>query len=233
MSLSNTLTQQIANYNNPNSIGFKLRAKRIELLVSMIQKTYDKYGAVNILDIGGRKNYWSILPQEILKTNKVHITVVNLPGEILPATEEHYRFIHGDACNLNCFEDNSFHIVHSNSVIEHVGDWQHMVSFAREVRRLAANIYVQTPYFWFPIEPHFMCPFFHWLPRPVRISLIMHFDLGNHKRSKSVDEAASKLENYRLLDKQMLQELFPDAVIKHERLLGLTKSLTAIRYEQS
>ena len=56
----------------------------------------------------------------------------------------------------------------------------------------------------------------------------MKFDLGNHKRSQTLQEAASKLENYRLLDKPMLQALFPKAVINHERLLGLTKSLVAI-----
>lgn len=230
MSLSNIIAEQIGNYDNPKSIGSKFRANRIAPLISMIEKAYETYGFVNILDIGGRKNYWSILPQEVMNLNKVHITVVNLPGEILAATEKHYNFIHGDACNLSNFKDNSFHIVHANSVIEHVGSWQNMINFAKEVRRLAPNIYVQTPYFWFPIEPHFMCPFFHWLPRQVRISLIMRFDLGNHKRSQSVSQAAAKLENYRLLDKQMLQELFPDCVIKHEYFFGMTKSITAISY---
>ncbi len=230
MSLSNTIAERVGNYSNPNSIGSQFRAKRIAPLISMMSKIYDKYGEVKIIDIGGTKNYWNILPEGILKQYKLSITIVNLPGSILPATEEHYQFIHGDGCNLHFFENNYFHIAHANSVIEHVGDWQHMVSFAREIKRLAPNIYVQTPYFWFPIEPHFMCPFFHWLPRPTRINLIMNFDLGNHKRSRTVDEAASKLENYRLLDKKMLQELFPDAAIKQEKIFGLTKSLVAMRF---
>jgi hypothetical protein len=228
MSLSNRLAERIGNYDNPTSIGSRFRAKRIETLISIINKVYEKSGEVKIIDVGGRKNYWQILPHGMLKKYKIHITIVNLPGEILPSSEEHYQFIHGDACNLNLFDDNSFHIAHSNSVIEHVGSWHNMLRFAQELRRLAPNIYVQTPYFWFPIEPHFMCPFFHWLPRPIRISLIMNFDLGNHQRSTNVNEAAAKLENYRLLDKQMLQALFPDSVIRHENFLGFTKSLTAI-----
>jgi hypothetical protein len=233
MNVSNKLANQVSNYNSPNSLGSKFRAKRILTLISMIRKIHEKSGEVSILDIGGRKSYWNILPQELLKEYKIHITIVNFPGEILPETEEHYKFIHGDGCNLDSFDNNSFHIAHSNSVIEHVGDWEHMVSFAKEVRRLAPNIFIQTPYFWFPIEPHFMCPFFHWLPRPVRISLVMQFPLGNHQRYKSIGEAASKLEHYRLLDKKMLQCLFPDALIKHEKILGITKSLTAIRYENN
>lgn len=233
MNVSKKLANQISNYDNPNSIGSKLRSKRLLTLISMIHKIHEKYKEVNILDIGGRKNYWSILPKELLKEYKIHITIVNFTEEILPETEDHYKFIHGDGCNLHFFENNSFHIVHSNSVIEHVGDWEHMVSFAKEAMRLAPNIFIQTPYFWFPIEPHFMCPFFHWLPRPVKISLVMHFALGNHQRYKSIGEAASTLEHYRLLDKKMLQYLFPDSLIKHERIIGITKSLTAVRYENN
>jgi Methyltransferase domain len=228
MSFSNIIAERIGNYDNPDSIGSKFRAERIRKLISIISKVYEESGRVKIIDVGGRKNYWQVLSQELLVKYKVHITIVNLPGEILPSSEEHYDFIHGDACNLNFLGNDSFDIVHSNSVIEHVGSWQNMLSFAKEVKRLAPNFYVQTPYFWFPIEPHFMCPFFHWLPRPIRISLIMNFDLGNHHRSKDVNEAATKLESYRLLDKQMLQALFPDSVIEHESFLGFTKSLIAV-----
>lgn len=58
MSLSNKIAQKISNYDNPKSIGSKFRKKRIATLLSMIEKTYKKHGLVNILDIGGRKNYW-------------------------------------------------------------------------------------------------------------------------------------------------------------------------------
>src|SRR3546814_10323990 len=66
----------------------------------------------------------------------------------------------------------SFDIAHSNSVIEHVITWDNMKNFARETRRVAAWHYVQTPYFWFPVDPHFYkLPFYHWLPRPLRAKL--------------------------------------------------------------
>lgn len=235
MNPTKLLTKTIANYSDPNSIGSQFRSKRIGPLIQMIETAYQVYGKVDIIDIGGRKTYWRILPIEILSRYKVMITIVNLPdaseqgNDAQEQDDEHFCFRFGDACNLGCFEDNTFQIVHANSVIEHVGDWFNMVEFAKEVRRLAPNYFIQTPYFWFPIEPHFMTVFFHWLPRSTRIWMLLHFDLGNHPRSLTVYEAAGKLENYRLLDRQMLTALFPEAQIISEKFLGLTKSLIATR----
>jgi hypothetical protein len=229
MSLSNKITQNIANYDSSGSVGSRLRAKRITPLIAMIRKIHQKCGEVQIIDIGGTRSYWNILPRNILEDHNTTITIINLPGSDLPPNEAHFKFAYGDGCHLDQFADYFFHIAHANSVIEHVGDWPHMVRFAQEIQRLAPNLFVQTPYFWFPVEPHFMTPFFHWLPRPLRISLIMRFALGNHTRSASVDAAAAKLERYRLLDQNMLQALFPKARIQREKVAGLTKSLIAIQ----
>lgn len=231
MALTKKLTERMTDYKNPKSIGVKFRTRRIRPLIEMVKNVYERYGCVNIIDIGGTKTYWQIIPQQVLRDNNVTITIVNLPGTDLPANEQHYKFVQGDGCDLSIYKDNSFHIAHSNSVIEHVGDWQQMVKFAHEARRLAPNIFIQVPYFWFPVEPHFMTPFFHWFPKPVRVSLVMRFHLGQYERSKNVDEAMRSVESARLLDVKMFQELFPDAMINREKIGWLTKSLIAIRKE--
>jgi hypothetical protein len=100
---------------------------------------------------------------------------------------------------------------------------------AREVRRLAPRYFVQTPNFWFPIEPHFRAPFIHWLPEPWRVSIIMRFACGFFPRARSCDEARRILDELRLLDAQAMAELFPDAMIERERFAGFTKSLIAVR----
>lgn len=127
------------------------------------------------------------------------------------------------------YNDKSFDIAHSNSVIEHVGGWVNMVDFAKEIKRLAPKIYVQTPNYWFPLEPHFMFPFFHWLPEPVRVSLSRHFALGHFERANNIDDAVRKVQSINILDTKMFQALFPDASIKKEKFIFMTKSLIAIK----
>ena len=211
------------------SITSKLRAKRIALLLSMIEVNFKKHGAVNIIDIGGTEKYWGIVPQEYLKVHNVKITIVNLPKSPMPEAHGLFRFVAANGCGLTQFEDKSFHIAHSNSVVEHVGTWQHMVQFANELSRVSEDYFVQTPNYWFPVEPHCMTPFFHWLPKPFRVWLVLHFKLGHWPQANSIDQAMRIVERARLLDRGMFQELFQEADILTERWLGLPKSFIAVK----
>lgn len=119
--------------------------------------------------------------------------------------------------------------MHSNSVIEHVdrrGDMQRM---ANEVRRLAPRYFVQTPDHWFPLEPHFRVPFFHWLPEPWPIAPVRNRNCGAFPRATSFDQAANYIEDSSLLDATRFTGLFPETRIGRERALGLSKSLIVVR----
>lgn len=228
-SLTDTLVHVLADYENPRSLGSRLRARRVGPLLDMIAATRSREGRVRIIDVGGTETYWGIVPPGFLERNNVTITVVNLPGTDMPEDHGRFEFVVGDGCSLDAFEDCSFHIAHSNSVIEHVGDWERMVAFSREVARVASAYFVQTPNFWFPVEPHYLTPFFHWLPRPLQVWLVLHFNLGQCYRRRREEDAVLAVEGTRLLDRGMLRALFPDAQIITERFLGLSKSLTAMR----
>ncbi len=154
---------------------------------------------------------------------------MNVPGSSLPANHGRFEFCHADGCNLSEIQDNSFHIAHSNSVIEHVGDWSRMVLFSKELKRIAPRYFIQTPNYWFPIEPHCMTPFFHWLPKPIRILLVMKFSLGNWIKASTVDGAVRKIEGVRLLNRKMFCELFDDAQIETEKFAFMPKSFVALR----
>lgn len=227
--MSKQLARSVANYDNKDSYGAKLRARRIAPLLEMIQQVHAEHGQVKLIDIGGTPRYWKILPDGFLEKHHVRVSLVNLPNENKEYPGEPFELVEADACDLNQIVDQSYHIAHSNSVVEHVGDWSRMVAFANEVQRVAERYFVQTPNFWFPMEPHCMTPFFHWLPKMTRVWLVSKFSLGNWPRAESVDHAVRLVESARLLNRKMMQELFKDAEIQRERFYGLSKSFVAIK----
>jgi Methyltransferase domain len=63
------------------------------------------------------------------------------------------------------FADGEFDLGFSNAVIEHVaGGRSEQRRFVEELCRVAARVFVTTPNRWFPIDPHSLLPFVHWLP---------------------------------------------------------------------
>ena len=222
MSLAATIVKK----STPLRQGF--RQRRIQPFVQMLERIHREHGAVQLLDVGGTRRYWDLIPAATFEELNVFVTVVNFASESFE-DQPRFRYLEGNGCHLPSLNDNSYDIVHSNSVIEHVGTWEHMAQFAHEVRRLAPRYWVQTPYFWFPIEPHCMTPFFHWLPWPLRVKLVQRLRLGNWPRAATLDEAVRTVESARLLDQAMMQDLFPEAKVRVERLMLLPKSLIMVR----
>lgn len=218
----------LQDYDNPNSLASRFRRARSRKVMSLIEAiSAERGGVCRILDLGGRAAYWDMFDRSVLERLGVHITLVNYEG--LTDSDPLFTSLKADACNLVQFEDRFFDLVHSNSVVEHVGDWPRMEAFAREVRRLAPRYYVQTPYFWFPIEPHFSAPFFHWMPEGMRVRRLMKKALGFSEKAADVGQAMRAVQDARLLDKRQFRFLFADAAYPDERFAGLTKSLIAVR----
>ncbi len=217
----------IANtYGNPKAAAFRFRARRFERLKPMIERIIAEKGHCRILDIGGTEYYWTIFG-DFVAENPVEIDLLNLKAPEVSAPK--LSSIAGDATRLEGIADNAYDLVHSNSVIEHVGSWNQMLAMADNVRRLAPAYFVQTPNFWFPYEPHFRAQFFHWLPEPVRCALLMRFNLGFGGKRPTVTSAMRGLQSANLLSRTQLAALFPDATLVPERVMGLTKSYMAIR----
>ena len=214
-------------YTNPNSLASQFRAKRFERIKLIIGAIAKAKGQCSIIDLGGRPEYWQVLGDQFLEEKNVQIKSLNLGGQ---EKFSHPRFeqIVGSACDVP-FADMSFDLCHSNSVIEHVGDWINMERFAKETMRLAPNYYVQCPYFWFPIEPHFSVPFFHWFPENMRARALLKKKHGFQDSIDSMNVAMTYVQDARLLDKAQMRALFSDGELYEERFLGLVKSLMMIR----
>lgn len=214
----------------PNSPKNRFRAARIEILKNLVLKTLTEKDKCRILDIGGTFGFWHVWGSEF-DWQKIEVVCANFDPSHADEGKENssVTMIQGDACDLNTIGDQSFDIVFSNSVIEHVGQWRSMQSMAKEVRRIAPRYLVQTPNYWFPIEPHARTPFLHWLPEPLGYRVVMMRKCGFWTKAKTVSQAMLTLQSAKMLDFNQMAELFPDANIKREKFFGLTKALMAIR----
>lgn len=217
----------MSRYLRANSPDNAYRAMRVALFNSMVTEVVARNGFCRILDVGGTHEYWETFGGVIDWPN-VHVTLLNLVRTPEPDTPSISQTI-GNACNMEQYPDGSFDLVHSNSVIEHVGLWDNMAAMAREIRRIAPAYFVQTPSFWFPIEAHSRFPFLQLLPEPVKVSLIMRRRLGYWSRATDVGAATRTAHTSILLHRRQLAFLFPDAEIVREKAYGFTKSYMAIK----
>jgi SAM-dependent methyltransferase len=123
-------------------------------------------------------------------------------------------FVQADAAQRLPFDDAAFDLAYSSSVVEHV-EPERRAAFAAEVRRVARGWFVQTPAWSFPIEPHALLPFAHWLAPTLRRP---YWRLG----------AAGSWEDIHLLRRAELAALFGEPILA-ERFGGLVKSWIALR----
>jgi SAM-dependent methyltransferase len=122
-------------------------------------------------------------------------------------------FVQADVLAGLPFADGEFDLAYCSSVIEHVPPAQR-TAFARELRRVARGWYVQTPAFSFPIEPHALLPFAHWLAPGLRRH---YWRLG----------VASAWEEIELLRRAEMEALFGPPLA--ERVGPLVKSWVSVR----
>ena len=181
--------------------------------------------STRILDVGGTPSNWQLLDV------RPRVTLLNMPR----AREESwpgFELVAADGCQLP-FGNQSFDIVFSNSVIEHVGSPEAQRRFANEIQRVARRYWVQTPNRWFPLEPHLLTPFLHYLPRAWQAPLARRWTVWDAVERPTADRRAFYIEHYlrdiRLLAASDMSALFPGASIRRERSLGLTKSLIAVK----
>ena len=219
-------------YSNRQSLGSQFRLSRFRtLLFPLIAKIAGTREQVRILDLGGAQEYWWPLWESEL-SDRCHVTICNLNETRAGFDGKHagkISFIKGDARRLD-LPDNAFDLVHSNSMIEHVGRWGDVVAAAGEIRRVAPYYFVQTPSFGFPIEPHFRLPFIHWLPEQIRARIILLLKSRYLPDTATFSDAMEFVQSYQLLDRRQMSALFPEARIASERFAGfLVKSHVAIR----
>lgn len=163
-----------------------------------------------ILDIGGAPYFWQNFPI------KCKIYCLNIYA--MKSDSDNVITIRYDGNNIP-FPGKYFDIVHSNSVIEHVGSFNSQMHFSKEIQRVGRNFWVQVPYYYFFWEPHAFFPFFQFIPDNIKKLIIKHFN----KSPYTIEELLS----IHLLSIRELKILFPKCKIIREKFVIFTKSIIA------
>jgi hypothetical protein len=212
----------LASSDNPNSLGYKFRIKRLQEFEKMFFSRFSGLEKIEILDVGGTSYFWK--NSTLLSHPGLRITLLNL----YPVETSHpaIHAVQGDATDMREFETGSFDLVFSNSVIEHLYTLELQQKMASEILRVGKSYFIQTPNVYFPIEAHYALPLAQYYPKA-----FLHFVLTQTKLSRmkkwSSAEASQYIAEIRLLNAQEMKALFPGASLLKEKVLGLTKSITA------
>jgi len=170
-----------ASSDNPNSLGYKFRAKRLQEFEKLFFSHFSGVEKIEILDVGGTAYFWE--HSSLLSHPGLRITLLNLHLE-----ETNHPALHavqGNATDMHEFKNGYFDLVFSNSVIEHL--------YALEA-------------------------FLHFILTQTKLSRLKKW---------SSAEASQYIAEIRLLNAQEMKALFPGASLLKEKVLGLTKSITA------
>lgn len=201
-----------------DSLGNYFRNKRFKFF-------FDKINLLNkpisILDLGGKINFWE--NRGLTGHTDFKITLLNLEKEV--SEYSNVKTLKGNILDLKIFKKNSFDIVFSNSVIEHLSNLENQRKMAFEVLRIGKKHIIQTPNKKFFIEPHYLLPFFQFIPKKLQFTILTKTKLS---RLKTWDKkfANQYLDEIRLMTKKELNEIFPNSSIYFESFLGMTKSFT-------
>lgn len=204
----------LVNPENPRSLATRTRARRWLKFADV----FPDLGAANVLDLGGAPRYWRQAP-----LRPAHVTTVNLKPAQCP--ESWITHVVADACQVD--DLGSYDIVFSNSLIEHVGGHERRIRLAELITNSGPRFWVQTPYRYFPIEPHFLVPAMQFMPVTVRAAIATRWQVG--PRHRSYEDALHVVQRIELIGMRQLRSYFPEGRIEIEWFAGLPKSITAVR----
>jgi hypothetical protein len=200
-----------------DSFSNRMRTRRFERFEALAA---DLPRPLRILDIGGTVAFWE--QRGWAGRSDADITLVNLKAQ--ETGHRNLSSVTGDATDLADIADGQYDVAFSNSVIEHLFNREAQQAMAREVQRVARAYWVQTPNFWFPMEPHFLVPGWQYLPLRARVEIIRRRACGWRGPCPDPEEARRTVAEVRLLRRRELQRLFPGGTVIDERFGGLTKS---------
>ncbi|AKP52537.1 methyltransferase domain-containing protein [Cyclobacterium amurskyense] len=221
--MENFIAWAFGTSSNTNSLGNQFRQKRMIFFKNQLDRIPKP---IKILDIGGYEEFW--INAGLTDRSGIHITILNL--ESSKTKHKNLISVKGNATNLSAYSDNSFDIAFSNSVIEHLYNSDQQLKMAYEIMRVGKYHYVQTPNKYFIIEPHYLLPYFQFIPKSIRFYILTKTKFSRFKKWSS-NEAQQYLDEILLLSEKDMKELFPSSKLTKEKFMGMTKSFVVHNFE--
>jgi hypothetical protein len=226
-------------------IGASARARRWRMLL----ERFPDLGRMRVLDLGGEVASWERAPVRPGELVTLNLGIITQAERDVPWATR----IVGDACDPpGELRGERFDLVYCNSVIEHVGGHNRRIALADSVHTFGDHHWVQTPYRYFPFEPHAKAPLLQFLPPAARARAVRWWPIGRQRTYSAWPQTSlgeelhpvgpaqplSSVDGYHavrgalsieLLSATEMRFLFPSSTIEHERVCGITKSLIATR----
>jgi hypothetical protein len=223
----------------PRAIAHVRTASRLRR-AALLRASFDFQPHTRILDLGGSNGVHinACLAGMPVTPGNVHVADIGAADVESAAARFGYTAVVVPGSGALPFPDGYFDIVFCSSVLEHVtlperDAWRETSGrrfkaiarfrqrhFADEIRRIGAGYFVQVPYRGFPVETHTWLPLVGYLPRPVQCSVI---GISNRVWIKAT------VPDFYLPTVDDMAGYFPEARILREKVLGLTKSLIAVK----
>jgi Methyltransferase domain len=136
--------------------------------------------ADSCLEIGGPTLYMPGIVTRFQQYMVINMDVNYFTNHIVPYSGS-YQLIFGDGCSLP-FQDHSVDFVFGNAVLEHVPRAVRH-NFAEEVKRISRKGYFfANDNHWFPLDPHYLVPFYQFLPHQFKRFVSRYVSFKWHSR---------------------------------------------------
>jgi ubiquinone/menaquinone biosynthesis C-methylase UbiE len=195
----------------------RFRRRRGEVILQL----YPELKSMKVLDLGGSIHFWF---ESGLIDYVGQVVIYNISKSEVDISDQYSHLISFKLYDgLNLPEgDQSFDLVLSNSVLEHIPE-NYRIRVVSEMMRVGKRGFVQTPALEFPVEPHFVLPFLHWLPKSIGRYFVKISPWAILAGRTSIQQD-SYFSEVNLLSKRNLINLFPTKDIRAERFMGFPKA---------
>lgn len=142
----------------------EIKAHKIERIINSNRQFQNNDSILEIgTGSGGIASYFAHK-----KDKQFHITAIDVVDSRTFKEGYQFQLVNG---TKTPFDNETFDVIITNHVIEHVGEYESQLEHLSEIQRLLKKdgiAYLAVPNRWMLIEPHYQLIFLSWLPKKYR-----------------------------------------------------------------